>query len=114
LGIISALLAEGVKLKLYDPQAIPRVKELLKAGYFGKNALRRIVFSKNAYEASRAADCLIIVTEWNEFKDLDFKKLKKSLKRPIIIDGRNIYDPQVMKKAGFVYVSMGRGSRKHG
>jgi UDPglucose 6-dehydrogenase len=57
---------------------------------------------------ARDSDCLVIVTEWNEFKELDFKKIRKLMKQPVIIDGRNIYDPAEMKKFGFTYAGIGR------
>ena len=64
---------------------------------------------KDAYDVARGADCLAILTEWNEFKELDFRRLKKLLKQPLIVDGRNIYDPKRMRKLGFRYVGIGRG-----
>jgi UDPglucose 6-dehydrogenase len=69
---------------------------------------RRVTFCRDAYEACRGSDCLLVATEWNEFKDLDFKRIKKEMKQPVIIDGRNIYDPSEMKKLGFKYTGMGR------
>ena len=65
-------------------------------------------FCKDIYETAKGSDCLVILTEWNEFKEIDFKKIKKILKQPIIVDGRNIYEPQKMKKMGFRYIGMGR------
>lgn len=98
LEIISSLLNSGAKIKCFDPQAMPKAKKLFK----------NINFCSNSYEVARDSDCLVIVTEWNEFKELDFKKIKKLLRHPLIIDGRNIYEPNDMKKLGFKYISVGR------
>ncbi len=68
----------------------------------------KVKFCKDPYEVSRGSDCLLIITEWDEFKELDLSKIKKLLKRPFIIDGRNIYEPQRMKKLGFTYAGIGR------
>ena len=100
LEIIGSLLKEGVRIKAYDPVAMPKAKELLGGS---------IKFCKDAYQAAKDSDCLVIVTEWNEFKELDFKKIKKLMRQPVIIDGRNIYNPAEMKKMGFRYAGIGRG-----
>jgi UDPglucose 6-dehydrogenase len=100
IDLIKALQAEGANIKAYDPQAMERTKEAID---------KRIVFCKGPYDACKGSDCLLIVTEWQEFKELDFSKIKKLLKRPIIIDGRNIYEPQRLEKLGFIYIGMGRG-----
>jgi len=86
-------------VKTYDPAAMSKAKKVLKG---------RATFCKNAYEAARGSDCLVLATEWNEFKELDFKRIKKLMKQPVIVDGRNIYDPSEMKKMGFKYAGMGR------
>lgn len=99
LDIIKALQKEGAKIKVFDPQAIPKARTLLE----------NVAFCKDAYEVAKGSDCLVIVTEWNEFKELDFGKMKKLLHQPIVIDGRNIYDPKRMKESGFQYISVGRG-----
>lgn len=102
LDIIQALLSEDAKIKVYDPSAMKKAKEQLSG----------VKFCEDPYSAAQDSDCLLIITEWDEFKELDFLKIKRLLKRPLIIDGRNIYDPQVMKKSGFIYLGIGRG--KHG
>jgi UDPglucose 6-dehydrogenase len=99
LDLIKALKTDGAKLNLYDPEAIPKAKAIL-----GKAK-----FCKDAYEACKGSDCLLIVTEWDEFKELDFKKIKKLMKRPLIIDGRNIYEPKNLQNLGFTYIGVGRG-----
>jgi len=101
IGIIRALQAEGAKIKAYDPSAMEKAR----------NELEAVKFCSDPYSAAKDSDCLLIITEWDEFKELDFKKLKKLMKRPLIIDGRNIYDPAILKKAGFA--CEGIGTAKH-
>jgi len=98
IDIIQALLQEGAKIKVYDPQAMEKATHVLD----------KVKFCKDSYEACRTSDALLILTEWDEFKELDFIKIKKLLKRPLIIDGRNIYEPQRLKKMGFTYIGIGR------
>lgn len=98
IDIIKALQAEGAKIKVYDPCAMKKAKEIL----------NKVGFCKDSYDVCKESDCLLILTEWDEFKELDFSKIKKLLKRPLIIDGRNIYEPEQMKKLGFNYISIGR------
>jgi len=97
--IIENLLKHGFKIKVFDPEAMGNIKKI-----FGE----KIEYAKNPYEAAKEADQLIILTEWNEFKQIDLKKLKKILKKPVIFDGRNIYDPLILKNLGFKYFSVGR------
>jgi len=96
--IIESLLSEGAKIKVYDPQAMAKAKKTFK----------QIDFCQDPYQACRSSDCLVILTEWDEFKSLDLGKIKKYLRRALVIDGRNIYDPAQMKKLGFTYISIGR------
>ncbi|MEX2116259.1 MAG: UDP binding domain-containing protein, partial [Bacteroidota bacterium] len=105
LTIIDGLLAEGVKVRAHDPVAMEGAKALL-----GK----KIEYFENNYEALKGADALIIVTEWNEFRRPDFDRMKSLMKRPVIFDGRNIYDPKVMNEKGFEYYGIGRGSVPEG
>ena len=100
LDLIKVLQAEGAKIKAYDPQAMEKASQVL----------HDVTFCKNPYEVCKGSDCLLVVTEWNEFKELDFAKVKKLLKRPLIIDSRNIYEPAKLKKLGFTYISVGRGT----
>lgn len=97
--IIKALLEEGYSISAYDPEAAKNSQKL----FDGK-----IIFSKDAYEAVQDVDSLVILTEWNEFKQIDLHKVKQAMKTPHIFDGRNIYNPAEMEKLGFTYVSMGR------
>lgn len=97
--LIEQLLAEGTKVRAYDPEA---AKEAAK--FFGD----RIVYGKKAYEILEGADALVIVTEWNEFRRPDLDKVKNLLKTPVIIDGRNIFEPKKMAQLGFEYEGIGR------
>jgi UDPglucose 6-dehydrogenase len=102
LDIIKSLRQEGASLKLYDPQAMKKAKKIL-----GDKDLR---FYNDPYETCKGSDCLVVITEWDEFKELDFKKIKKLLRSPLIFDGRNIYEPKNMEKLGFTYIGIGRAS----
>ncbi len=97
--IIEFLEGEGAAIKAFDPQAMTEAAHLLP----------RVTLCKDPYEAARDADCLAIVTEWTEFKDLDFKRIKKLMRQPLIVDGRNLYDPQRLRAMGFRYRGVGRG-----
>jgi len=97
--IIEGLLNKGFKLKVYDPAAQEKVKKI-----FGD----RISYNQDQYSALKDCDALCILSEWNQFKEADFEKIKKDLKSDVIFDGRNIYDPIKMKKMGFKYYSVGR------
>ncbi|MDD5566019.1 MAG: UDP-glucose/GDP-mannose dehydrogenase family protein [Candidatus Omnitrophica bacterium] len=101
IDIVRLLLGAGAKVKVYDPKAMERAKSLLKGA----------TFCDNPYEAVRKSDCMAILTEWQEFKELDLKKIKKILRQPVIIDGRNMFDPQQMRAMGFVYKSIGRSGK---
>ena len=101
INLIKMLLREGAKIRTYDPKAMEKAK----------NILKDVTFCKDPYQASLKADCLIITTEWNEFKELDFLKLKKLLQRALIVDGRNIYDPKQLKNLGFTYIGVGHGEK---
>jgi UDPglucose 6-dehydrogenase len=96
--IIKALQAQGAKIKAYDPVAMERAKMILKD----------ITYCQEPYEVAENSECLIIVTEWPEFKELDLLRIKELLLRPNIVDGRNIYEPDEMRELGFNYKSIGR------
>jgi UDPglucose 6-dehydrogenase len=99
--LIQSLLQEGCQVSAYDPAARERAKEALNSS---------VTMTDDAYEAARDADALLILTEWEEFGALDLKRLKAELKYPIVIDGRNLYDPELMAASGFTYYSVGRAS----
>ncbi|MEA2098269.1 MAG: UDP-glucose/GDP-mannose dehydrogenase family protein [Patescibacteria group bacterium] len=97
--IIEFLLGKGVKIRAYDPIANENAKRELS---------EEIIFCDNFYEAIEGSNALLIATDWNEFKKVDFEKIKELLKEPNIIDGKNIYHPEKMRKMGFNYVCIGR------
>ncbi|MEA2647274.1 MAG: UDPglucose 6-dehydrogenase [Chloroflexota bacterium] len=99
LDIIEGLLRRGAHVTVYDPVAMPRAKQVLNAG---------VVCARDAYGAARQADAIAVVTEWNEFRSLDFRRLKARMRRPVVVDGRNIWDPAQMRALGFVYRGIGR------
>jgi len=97
--LIKSLLSEGCEICAYDPAAQERAKEELNSS---------IKLADSAYDAAAGADALLILTEWEEFALLDLERLRCSLKYPIVIDGRNLYDPHLMAQNGFTYYSVGR------
>ena len=97
--VIEALLSHGAKVVAFDPKAIESAKEI-----FGN----KISYAKNAYDSLKNADCMLLLTEWNEFRNPDFDKIKALLKTPIIIDGRNQYDKKALKALGLEYIAMGK------
>lgn len=98
IDIIELLQKDGVKIKAFDPEASESASKIL----------RDVEFVKSAYEAIRDVDAMVVVTEWNEFKELDLEKVKNLMKSPYIIDSRNIYDPEKIKSLGFNYIGVGR------
>lgn len=99
LEIIAQLAQKGARLAAYDPQAMPAARRLLKS---------RVRFAKDPYQLARGADGLVLVTEWEEFRKLDFRRIRRLMKQPIVVDGRNLYDPDAMKRLGFRYAGIGR------
>lgn len=98
LDIIPALQAAGARIVAYDPAGIEEAEKLLKA----------VEYSTGPYLALEGADVAVIITEWNEFRALDLDRVKAALKAPVVVDLRNIYDPEEMAEAGFSYISVGR------
>ncbi len=101
LTIIEYLTGKGMKVRAFDPKACKRARE-----YFKENPLVEIVDGE--YEALDGADALGVVTEWNQFRNPDFIRIKNSLKYPVIFDGRNLYNPRLLKDMGFEYFGIGR------
>jgi UDPglucose 6-dehydrogenase len=97
--LIQGLLAAGATVHAYDPEALKVAR-----GIFGS----KVTYAENGYAALTGADALVIVTEWNEFREPDFAKIRKLLRNPVIFDGRNIYTPEQMRAHGFTYYSIGR------
>ncbi len=98
IDIINLLQNDGAKISAFDPKAME-----IAAG-----VLKNVDYKKDAYQACDGADLVIVLTEWNEFRELDFEKIKSEMKTPNIIDGRNLYDPEEMKARGFTYIGVGR------
>lgn len=99
--IIKKLLSYNFDINVYDPEAMENTK---------KKFADKITFAENPYRAVDGVDTLAILTEWNEFKQIDLPRIIKLMKRPLVIDGRNIYDPKMMKSLGFNYISVGRSA----
>jgi UDPglucose 6-dehydrogenase len=97
--LVQELLREGCHIRAYDPAAMERAKEVLKSG---------VEFVSDAYQAATGVDALLILTEWEEFAHLDLERVHGLIKYPIVLDGRNLYDPAVMVAHGFSYYSVGR------
>jgi UDPglucose 6-dehydrogenase len=97
--IIERLLAKGAQVRAFDPEANHTARRI-----FGD----RITLCDRSYDALTGADALLVITEWNEFREPDFKKMKQLLKAPVVFDGRNIYSPDHMRELGFTYWSIGR------
>jgi UDPglucose 6-dehydrogenase len=101
IALVDTLLSEGCEIRAYDPAAMARAEEALPRS-------PRLAFVQSPYEAAKDADALLILTDWEEFTTLDLGRISDALKRPIVIDGRNLYEPEEMARHGFMYVSIGR------
>jgi len=99
IDIIRMIQAEGGTVKAYDPVAMPNAAQVL----------HNVKLCNDPYEVAEGSDALILATEWNEFKNLDLLRIKQLMKQPVIVDGRNLYEPRKMRELGFVYRGVGRG-----
>ncbi|MBI2846055.1 MAG: UDP-glucose/GDP-mannose dehydrogenase family protein [Chloroflexi bacterium] len=99
LEIVHLLTNEGAKVVAYDPVAMDNAR----------NAITEVEYKNDPYEVARGSDGLLVITEWNEFKHLDMGRIQKSMRQAVLIDGRNIYDPDAMRQLGFIYRGIGRG-----
>jgi UDPglucose 6-dehydrogenase len=97
--IIDRLLNAGATVRAYDPEAAPTARRLFDG---------RIALCDRSYDALEGADALAVVTEWNEFREPDFAKMRQLMRAPVVFDGRNIYSPEQMRALGFTYFSIGR------
>ncbi|MCL4252990.1 MAG: hypothetical protein KJ043_04320, partial [Anaerolineae bacterium] len=104
LAIISMLIEQGAKIRAYDPVAMPNTAQ----------EMPNIVMCKNPYEVAEGADAVVLATPWNEFKQIDMERVIKVMKQPIMVDGRNMYEPVKMRELGFVYRAVGRGYNGEG
>jgi UDPglucose 6-dehydrogenase len=98
IDVIQSLQQKGARVRAYDPRAVPVLKRLL-------NGLE---YCSDAYKTAEGADALLLVTEWEEFRTLDLERIKRLMRRPVIVDGRNLYNPDTMRDLGFVYRGVGR------
>jgi len=98
LHLIENLLREKARVRVYDPAAMDNAKTLFP----------QVAYCKDPYEAAKGADALVIVTEWNQFRNLDLERMKGLLRKPFFFDLRNIYEPEKVKKLGFTYFCVGR------
>ena len=96
--VISKLQKDEGKVKAYDPICMDNARKILK----------NVEFCESAYSVAKGSDILIVMTEWNEFRQLDLQKIKSLMRKPIILDGRNIYDPKKVREIGFMYAGVGR------
>ena len=103
LDIIRKMLQAGARVTAYDPAATERARDVLPAG-------ENLSYAGDLYEAVKGADAAVILTDWKEFARIDLERLKQALQFPIVIDGRNLFDPHVMHDHGFTYVSVGRAT----
>ena len=94
------LLKEGARVKGYDPEAMDNARKLLP----------EVEMARDPYDLAEGCDALVVVTDWNEFKQLDLFRIRELMRRPVIVDGRNIYEPGMMREMGFIYHGMGRGT----
>ncbi len=97
--ILPALLEKGARIRAHDPKGIEEARKYLPAG---------IEYLDSPYDAVIDADCVVLMTEWNQYRALDLQRIKTALKTPIFVDLRNVYDPQTMREAGFTYIGVGR------
>jgi UDPglucose 6-dehydrogenase len=98
IDVIQSLQQKGALIRAYDPKAMPVLK----------NIMNGITYCSDAYKTAQGADALLLVTEWDEFRTLDLERIKRAMRRPVIVDGRNLYDPKLMRELGFVYRGVGR------
>jgi UDPglucose 6-dehydrogenase len=96
--LVKALLAEGAAVRAYDPEASERARAIIPEA----------TYCADAYEAAEGADAILIVTEWDEFRQIDWERLLSSVEQPLVIDGRNVFNPEEIRRKGFRYVSIGR------
>ena len=101
IDLIEMLLAEGCSIAAYDPAAIERAQVELPAG-------PQLQYAQDAYAAAADADALLVLTDWREFAALDLDRLYTAMRYPIVVDGRNLFDPKTMQQHGFTYISIGR------
>jgi len=98
IDLAEMLIKKHAKIKVYDPVAMDKAKEVLTG----------VQYCDSAYDALKSSDCAVLITEWDEFGKLDFNKVKRIMNQPVLIDGRNYYNPDKIRKLGFIYKGVGR------
>jgi UDPglucose 6-dehydrogenase len=101
IDVVAALRSRGAKVRVFDPVAMDQARKLIPEGVDCR-------YCESALQAIDGADGLVLLTEWNEFRNPDWSEIKKLLRQPKVLDGRNIFDPAFLKKNGFEYVGVGR------
>jgi UDPglucose 6-dehydrogenase len=96
--IIRELIRQGAQVAAYDPVAMDRSREIMPD----------IKYATDPYGVASDADAVVLVTEWEQFRDLDFDKIKRLMRQPVLLDGRNFYDPEKVRRHGFIYSGIGR------
>ena len=104
ISLVKSLVDEGAHVRAYDPEAMEKAK----------SAVPNITYCANPYEAAEGADAIVIVTEWDEFRQVDWDRLRLAVERPLVVDGRNMLDATEVTSRGFHYVSVGRSSKTPG
>ena len=104
IDIIRHLISKGAQVRAFDPVAMHNAEPILP----------EVEMMDDSYALAEDSDALILVTEWNEFKNLDLARIKKLMKQPVLIDGRNVYDPAAVRDLGFRYLGIGRGYDNQG
>jgi UDPglucose 6-dehydrogenase len=99
--LITALVEDGAMVRAFDPVAMENARELLPPS---------VHYCGDSYDAAAGADALVILTEWNQFRSLNMQQIRESLRQPVVIDLRNVYDPAKMREQGFTYFSVGRAA----
>jgi UDPglucose 6-dehydrogenase len=104
--VIEELLKEGATVRLYDPQAMPNMRAVF------PEQQGRVEYCRSASEVAQAAHAILLVTEWDEFRSVDWAEVRGAMELPLVVDGRNFLDPAAMREAGFEYLSVGREARQ--
>jgi len=99
--LIHKLLEQQIKIKVYDPVALEEARKI-----FGD----KIIYCNSLDQSTENSNAIVLVTEWDEFRNVNFSELGKNMKNKILFDGRNIYEPESLREAGFEYHGIGRGS----
>ena len=99
LTILPALLEKGARIRAHDPQGMEEAKKILP---------EEIEYVASAYEAAEGADCVVLMTEWNQYRALDLERLRGLVREPVFVDLRNVYEPDMVRRFGFAYTGVGR------